>query len=307
MYHINRQSDGAENFLGIDIGGTNIKLGVVSASGKVRCTKSLPTGKTYPAILQQLVDAAAMMRKEHSYSAVGVGVPAPVKEDGTLAACVNIPIDGYPILKDLTDAIALPVYMANDADCAALAEYRIGAGKGHRHILLLTLGTGVGSGMVIDGKLFSGNDGYFELGHMITHAGGRSCSCGRRGCMEQYASASALKYEVSKAVRQYPESVLASCAKDLDFCIAAFEAVGQGCCVAKEILDRFFEDVSIGITNAKWMFSPELVILGGGMAAQGDALLEPIAARVGDIVPVALAELGNQAGLIGASMLCIRQ
>ncbi len=297
-------TDGRGNCLGIDIGGTNIKFGVVSEDNQVLCTKTVPTEKTYRAILAQLIAVAKELRQEYPFFAVGVGVPAPVKDDGTLATCVNIPIDGYPILKDLTEGIGLPVYMENDADCAALAEYHIGAGKGHRHILLLTIGTGIGSGMVTDGKLFSGNDGYFELGHMITHAGGYACSCGRHGCIEQYASASALKREVASAARQYSDSILASCAQDRDLCIAAFDALAQGCPTAKGVLDRFFDDVAIGITNAKWMFAPELVILGGGMAAQGDALLKPIAERVGDIVPVALASLGNQAGLIGAAMLC---
>ncbi len=295
------------NYLGIDIGGTNIKFGVVSDSFAILQEKTVPTAKnSYETILDQVIATAKEMQKEHSFSAIGVGVPAPVKKDGSLSACVNIPLYGHNFLQDLENGLGLPVKMENDASCAALAEYYIGAGKGYHNIVLLTLGTGVGSGMILDGKPYAGADGYFEMGHMIIHAGGLPCTCGRSGCIEQYASASALRRDTLQASKLNPESILAGCVKEHDPCIAVFDAQKCGCLVANEVLEHYFDEVALGVSNVRWILSPDIIILGGGIVAQGDDLLQPIIKRVGTEIPVVLASVRNQAGLLGAAMLCFK-
>ena len=296
------------NYLGIDIGGTNIKFGVVSDTFEILKTVTVPTAKaSYETILEQVVATAKELQKSVPFAAVGVGVPAPVKSDGTLAVCVNIPLFGHNFLQDLTDGIGLPVKMENDASCAALAEYYIGAGKGYHNVVLLTLGTGVGSGMVIDGKPYAGSDGYFEMGHMIIHANGLPCTCGRKGCFEQYASATALQRETLQASKKNPSSILAECVNEQSPCIAVFEAQKRGCPVADGVLNCYFDEVALGVSNVRWILSPDIIILGGGIVAQGDALLKPIIERVDKDVPVALASVRNQAGLLGAAMLCFNQ
>ena len=310
-------------YLGVDVGGTNIKAGVTDESGKIILKHSVKTNAGGTA--QALADQITLLCREISKKAnipmkdicsVGVGIPGTVdSEKGIVIYANNLCIDGEPIGKMLEAGLQKPVSLANDASCAALGEFVGGSGKEFRSVVMVTLGTGVGGGIVLNGKLWDGFQcAGVEIGHMVIQNSGEKCTCGRNGCWEAYSSATALLRDTRRAMEQHPESLLHKVAGPSGKISAktAFTAMYQGDRVAKSVVENYLWYLSEGIANLINIFAPEAVILGGGVCNEGDALLNPLKKLVyekcygGDKIRHAdlrIARLGNDAGIVGAAML----
>ncbi|NNF59646.1 MAG: ROK family protein [Rhodothermaceae bacterium] len=253
---------------GIDIGGTTIKAGLVTREGAVRDRFTLPTaGFPDPRrLVTTLIEAIRMRLRGHVLVGVGVGAPNGNVYWGTIEQPPNLPWPGVTPLADWLAAEAgVPCVLTNDANAAALGEMLFGDAQGMRHFLLITLGTGVGSGIVVDGKLVAGHRGFAgELGHVIVEPGGRLCGCGRRGCLEPYASANGFErtYQDLTGTAREGEEVMALAA--------------DGDALAQETIDRTARVLGRALANSVAYTEPEAIFLFGGLASAGDQLLGPV-------------------------------
>ena len=307
-------------YIVIDVGGTNLKAGLVNEEGTIVAVERTPLDfqgpEPFAETLAQLA-AAVMERggvevKDVAY--VGMGIPGAVK-GGEILYTANIPMKNVPLEALFRKYLDLPVLLGNDADCAAVGEWSCGAGRGTKHFVVITLGTGVGGGMILNGKLYSGCGAGGEVGHIVIKQDGVPCNCGRRGCWEAYASATGLIRETKEAMEQHPESALHAVAAANGGVEGrtAFQAAEQGDETALAVCRAYAEYLAAGLTNLVNILHPEAVALGGGVAAAPEhLLLEPVReivarecyARHVDQVPrIIRAELGNDAGIIGAAML----
>lgn len=295
--------------IGIDIGGTNIKIGLVNEEQQLVAMKEIPTRAERPAeeLIAGLADEVKLFLKEQGMttemcSSAGVGMPGMVdKKNGIVRYSNNIPWEQVPLAQLLSEKLSLPVQIANDADCAALGEVAAGAAKNCENAIMITLGTGVGGGVILDGKIFEGRiGGGCELGHMVIVKNGVQCTCGRRGCLESYASATALKRISKEAFGRDINP------KEL------FELADAGDVTAKNVIAEYIENLAIGIINIVNIFRPEMVLLGGGISRQGEKLLAPIRKKMeeesfggiyGELPQLKIAVLENDAGMIGAANL----
>ena len=313
-----------KKYLGIDLGGTNIALGIVDEAGHILARCSVPTGAARPAeeIIASMADAAKALMREtgipaEEIASAGVGSPGGVdRESGIVLTACNLPFANTPLAELLRSRLGMPVYVDNDANCAAWAEAAAGAAAGTRHSVTITLGTGIGGGIVIDGKLYGGfNNLGGEFGHAVIEADGELCPCGRRGCLEAYASATALARDAERAAEKDPTSLLQRYREDGRFTAkSVFDAAAVGDAAAKAVLDRFIHYLALGLVGVIKIFQPEIIVIGGGVAAAGDALLQPLCEAVmreayRPHVPefrrtkLTLAKLGGDAGIIGAALL----
>lgn len=311
-------------YAGIDLGGTFIKCGIVDEEGKIVVKDKIPTGKERPyaeiaADMAKLVkDLAASAGVE--VKAAGIGSPGTIdSKNGVIVYSNNIQWSKVPLAKEVEKNLSLPVAITNDANAAALGENFCGAGKKYRSMILVTLGTGVGGGIVIDGKLFEGNrSAGTEIGHEVIRMRGEKCTCGRRGCFEAYASATALINQTKRAMIKNPDSALWKAAGSLDEVNGktAFDAAETGDRAATRVVRNYIAYLAEGIANLINSFRPEAVLLGGGVCAQGDGLLKPLRRKVARLVyggmkyaPVKIetASLGNDAGLCGAAALAMQK
>lgn len=310
-------------YFGVDLGGTNIKAGITDENGNILLKSCVRTDSQGDArrIADQMVELCCELAKKADISmddveAVGVGIPGTVDaEKGTVIYCNNLNMDGAPIGAMMQEKLNKPVHLANDASCAALGEFVCGGGREYNSIILVTLGTGVGGGIILDGKLWEGLEGAgAEIGHMVVHVGGAECSCGRKGCFEAYSSATALVNHTKAAMDAHPESLMHSIVAKTGRISAktAFDGMRKGDKTAKEVVDYYLHYLSEGVANLINIFAPEAIILGGGVCNEGDALLIPLKEQViakcygGDLIhhaEITIATLGNDAGLIGAAML----
>lgn len=287
--------------LGVDIGGTDIKFGVVNAEGRIVARAAVPTPKTSA---EAVADAVAAGVKQLSAAfpaeAVGVGTPGIVASDGRVSAA-NLPFADTPLADLIAARIGRTAALGNDANCAALGEAAAG---GEDDLLLVTLGTGVGGGIVTGGKPVVGaHGGAGEIGHMCIRVGGRACPCGKRGCFEQYASASALTAAAEAAAAAHPDSLLAAYAKDGMDGKVFFRAVADGCPAAAAVLDAYLTDLAAGLESLQSIFDPAVIVLAGGITEAGDALLAPLMQKLGADFPLKLSSLRSDAGVIGAAAL----
>ena len=309
--------------LGVDLGGTNIKAGVTDQQGKILLKYSVKTNKAGDAnvISEQIVGLCHEVCKKAGISmdeiaSVGIGIPGTVDaETGMVIYANNLHLDDAPVGKIVSEALGKPVLLNNDASCAAFGEFVSGSGKEYRSIVMVTLGTGVGGGIILNGKPWDGMEGSGgEIGHMVIDAGGEPCTCGRTGCWEAYSSATALVRDTRLAIEQHPESLLSKVLEKTGKMSAktACDAMRMGDTVAKELVDRYLFYLSEGIANIINIFAPEAVILGGGVCNEGDALLVPLKKLVyqkcygGNKIrhaDIKIAALGNDAGIVGAAML----
>jgi len=310
--------------IGIDLGGTNIAAGLVDESGKLLFKQSIPVDKSKDAdglIADMATLSLSLIEKnklkESDIISIGIGVPGLSDSDkGYIVLTTNLPFKNTDVASVFKKFTSIPLFMNNDANCAALGEIIAGGAIGHKNALMITLGTGVGGGIIIDGKIFSGFNGAGgEVGHMVIHTDGEKCGCGRRGCLETYASATALVRETKKAAKAHPESLINKVCKgklDLINAKTAFDAKRMGDAVGTEIVDKFIMDLSEGIINFVNIFQPEIILIGGGISREGEYLLAPVREQVAKyayaygLVPTAKIEqavLGNDAGIIGAAML----
>ena len=291
--------------IGIDLGGTNIAAGVVGFDNKIVMKASVPTD--LPKTPDEIADSIAALVKDvaakafvrmDEVSVVGVGTPGAVNADGVVENDANLGFVNTPLRAMLEERLGVACRVGNDANCAALGEQIAGAGRGTRDFIAVTLGTGIGGGIVLGGKLLTGVNGAAgEIGHMVIDREGIPCKCGRIGCFEQYASATAL---VNAAKEVFPD---VTCAKDV------FDLAHSDNLRALEIIDDYIEYLSDGITNLINIFQPEMICIGGGVAAQGEYLLKPLRERVEEKrytknasvqTKICAAVLGNDAGIIGA-------
>lgn len=310
-------------YLGIDLGGTNIKAGITDEKGNIlqkASTRTISGGDAEKIAEQMIALCHELSRKSgipmEKIQSVGVGIPGTVNaEKGTVVYCNNLNMDGAPIGAILQKKLQIPVHLANDASCAALGEFVCGSGKEYNSIILVTLGTGVGGGIILNGKLWEGLEGAgAEIGHMVLQIGGTNCSCGRRGCFEAYSSATALVKQTKAAMAKHPDSLLHAIVAKTGKISAktAFDAMRRGDTVAKKVVENYLHYLSEGIANLINIFAPEAIILGGGVCNEGDNLLLPLKELIipkcygGDRIHharISIAKLGNDAGLIGAAML----
>ena len=305
--------------IGIDLGGTNIAVGVVDDRHRIVAEASLPAGAHRPAeqvvadmcrAVELALDKAGLTPAD--CASIGVGTPGTCDpERGVVVRAYNLNWFDVPVCAMLTAHFGLPARLSNDANCAALAETVAGAAVGCRNMVLITLGTGVGGGIIVDGRIVSGLGGAGgEPGHSLLVLDGEPCTCGRRGCWEVYASATALIRQGREAAAAHPTSLLNQypelTGRDV------FDAADAGDEAAQAVLERYYVYVAAGITDLVNILSPEMVLIGGGISRQGERLLRPIRRYVaancfgGESRPqpiIQAAQLGNEAGIIGAAAL----
>lgn len=310
-----------KRYIGIDLGGTFIKGGIVDETGTILLQDIMPTESEKGAngVAQNMANLCESLLKAANLSkddvvGIGVGVPGMIdSKRGEVVYSNNLGWERFCISETLEKQTGLSVKIANDANVAVLGETKFGCGKVYHSTVMFTLGTGVGGGIVIDDKLFEGNGSVgAELGHSVIVAGGERCTCGRKGCLEAYASATALIRDTKRAMQADKnskmwkigglENVTGKTAFD-------YKDVDES---AKRVVDGYIEMLGVGITNAANVFRPEAVILGGGVCAQGDTLVRPLQAYLdreifagdkGPSVKILTATLGNSAGILGAAAL----
>lgn len=318
-------ADTRTHAIGVDLGGTYIKAGVVDASGRLltqsRVRKETEVEQGCDAVIGNITASAeeALEKSAISWDGVcGVGVGSPGVFDPATDQLVLAPnlrcLEGRPLpaLIEAKLGREVPVILENDANCAAYGEKWVGAGRAVKNLVLFTLGTGIGGGIVLDGKLWRGSRGSAaELGHQTIVVNGRPCGCGNRGCLEAYASATGMVRSFLEAVREGRDSRLAPLVKSNGKVTARMihEAAVAGDELAKEVEDQVGRYLGVAVVNMLNILDPEMVIFSGGMTASGDALLNPIkeeaARRACGLglkgVSIVFGTLGNDAGLIGAA------
>ena len=310
--------------IGIDLGGTNIAVGVVNDRYEIVARRSVPTGAERPAeeVIRDMGDAVEEALRQAGLTAVdcasmGVGSPGACDpQTGVVKRAYNLNWFDVPVCRMLHQRFGIPVRLGNDANCAALAEVVAGAAVGCQDMVLITLGTGVGSGIISRGKILSGlRGGAGEAGHMLLVLDGEPCTCGRRGCWEAYASATALIRQTRQAALAHPESLLAQ-AREITG-RTAFDAAAQGDAAGKAVVEQYIHYLAVGVANMINIFFPEVIGLSGGVANQGENLLAPLRAAVGPMVfgnayaqkhtRITTCPLGYRAGVIGAALLAKNQ
>ena len=310
-------------YLGIDLGGTNIAAGLVSEEHQIICTQSVPTGlpKQAEEIVRDIYHLSEKLLREAGYSfedieSLGIGIPGTVNyKSGIVEYANNLDFVNVPFAALLKQYFSIPVYCENDARAAAFGEYIAGAGKNSHSMILMTLGTGVGGGIIFDGKIWHGmNSAAGEIGHMVIRHNGKACTCGRHGCLEAYASASAFSKMALDEVPRHPDSALYAAVTAAKRCNGKMiiDAVRQGDLTACAIFDAYCGYLSDGITNLINIFQPEVLLIGGGICKEGETLLAPLRAYIEKeaysiegqpTCRLDVCKLGNDAGTIGAAML----
>ena len=312
-------------YLGIDLGGTNIAVGIVDEDNKIIARA---TSKTKLDSAEQVADAMAETARAALAAAsitlddvpwIGVGSPGTInKSTGIIEFANNLPFKNTPMVQMLSQRLdGKKVLMENDANAAAFGEYMAGALKGSDNAIAITLGTGVGGGVIIDHKIYSGsNYAGAELGHTVIVVDGRPCTCGRHGCWETYASATGLikttKEHMEKAPKDSPLWTIVEGDIEKVNGRTAFDAMRQGDPIGKEIVDEYIKYLSVGIVDMINIFQPDILCIGGGISNERETLLAPVrefvakeqyAMNSAKKTQVCRAELGNDAGIIGAALL----
>lgn len=296
--------------LGIDIGGTNIKFGVVDDEYHLLNTCSIPTNsqRTIEEIMNSIVAKAKEIRREYAFDRIGIGTPGDIdSEKGICIRANNLPYNHTPIVSFISAAMNLPVWIANDATAALYGELYAGAGKAYQNIVMITLGTGVGGGIAINGQPYLGIKGYGgEIGHMLIKYDGLPCPCGLVGCYEQYASVTALIRQAKEAISQHPDSLLAGMNGGNISALDIFNAKEQGCPVAAEVIDQYAGYIAIGMNSLENIFQPDAFIIGGAISSQEENLLSLIRAKLDKPNNVLTSALKNDAGVIGAAVTAVK-
>ena len=308
--------------IGIDIGGTSIKGAAVDSNGRVYEKFSMPFIKGEPGeitirklaeIVKEYISAQSLEKK-----IIGIGIGSPGTLDiknGIVNYANNLGWNELHVADIMHETLPYPIRLTNDANAASLGEAKFGAGKAYETIIMLTLGTGVGGGIIINGKLFEGNEGKGgELGHTVIVADGEPCTCGRKGCLEAYASATALIRETKKAMRANKKSLMWKICPDIDMVggKVSFEAAKNGDEAANKVIDNYVKYLGEGILNFCNIFRPNVIVLSGGVANAGPFLFDKVNEYIKERnygykstpeVKVVPAELGYDSGKIGAAAL----
>ena len=312
--------------IGIDLGGTNIAVGLVNEFCKIIVKKSTPTLASRPsdeitADIARLCFEVCAEAKTPITEIESIGIAAPGianLDNGCVEYSCNLPFLRYPIVKKLASMLDVEeskIKIANDANAAAYGEAVAGAARGSSNSIMVTLGTGVGGGIIIDGKIFTGfNHAAGEIGHIVIETGGALCGCGRRGCWEAYSSATALirmtKEKIEECQREGRYTIMSEAPRISGR--TACDAMRAGDAAAKEVYDKYVYYLATGITNMINIFQPEIISLGGGVSNEGQSLIDALVPIINkeqygtDVITTAqirIAELGNDAGMIGAAMM----
>ena len=315
--------------IGIDLGGTNIKAGLCDSHYNILDKESTPTlaHRSGEEIVADMAELALKLIVRNNITIndveyIGIATPGIANSKlGMVEYSNNLPFKNFPMADIFRKHLPISrIYIANDANAAALGEALVGAARGSKNSIMVTLGTGVGGGIILDGKIFSGglNDAGAEIGHTVIMAGGRQCSCGRRGCWEAYSSASALT-DITKAkmrelkIKGIP-SLLFDCA-DREGKVSArtaFNAKYRGDLHGEAIVNEYINNLAVGITNLINTFQPEIICIGGGVSGEKERLVEPLSIIVASEqytranakkTQIKVAALGNDAGIVGAAGL----
>lgn len=311
--------------IGIDLGGTNIVASVVDDDYNIIGTSKTPTNSPRSAdeifddiadVCEEAVKTAGLTMED--IDSVGMGTPGTVNQDGVIEFANNLAFNNVPARTMIAKRINKPeekVFIENDANCAALGEAYAGCGNGAKDFVAVTLGTGVGSGVIIGGKIVNGvNYAGGECGHMVIVVDGEQCSCGRKGCWEAYASATALIRQTKKAMEEYPDSLMHKLAKEEGKVSGrtAFDAMRLGDIAGIKVVDDYIKYVACGLINIVNALQPEIICIGGGICNEGETLMKPLRRFVQSErysihskiqTKIVKAELGNDAGVIGAALL----
>lgn len=306
--------------IGIDVGGTNLVAAKVSESGQIIEKTSVPVERsgTEGKLCAPIIDLARMVASDdNSIRAVGIGFPGLVdNHSGVVVKTPNLPFGDTPFRKIFQKIWDVPVFMGNDANCAAIGEYWAGAARGCESALMITLGTGIGGGFIHREKLFLGaHNGALEVGHMIIHPGGLLCGCGNRGCFEQYGSAIALIRMAQTVMEKNRSGLLWDLSNENDGQVdgrTIFQAAKMNDFSARQVVDQYTSNLALGLSNLINILQPEVTCLGGGISSADESLLlNPIQEKVrgylfdkAEPIRIERAALGNDAGIIGAALLC---
>ncbi len=310
--------------IGIDIGGSYIKSGIVKYDGEIVASMKIPTPMSvgvgsmenvFKTIAARLTEQAGITKE----NIIGVGVGSAGAVDSSLGEvcfAANLTMERFPLASVAEEALGLPVKVANDANCACLGEWKFGSGKNFSDMILVTLGTGVGGGIIVDNKLLTGNRGAGgEIGHMLLCKGGRQCSCGRKGCFEAYVSGGALVSQTIEAMQKDRKTKLWKIMDESKMITPKliFDMSREDK-LAKKIVGDYIVNLAEGLVDLGNIFRPQAIIIGGGLSAQGDYLIAPVREYVNghlfakDTTPqveILQAKLGNNAGVIGAASLFV--
>lgn len=309
--------------IGIDLGGTNIKVGLVDEDYNIIAKATTKTNLPRPAeeICSSIVETVWEVLNEAKVTigelnSIGIGTPGTAnRNSGVVLYSCNLGFKNTDLRSIIKQKLGKEVYVENDANAAAFGEVLAGAGKGYKDVVVVTLGTGVGGGIIIDGKIYTGfNFCGAELGHTVIQFGGRQCGCGRKGCFEAYSSATALINMTKEGMEAHPESKMWELAGSLDGVDGktAFDGWRAGDAAASEVVNMYIEYLGCGLTNIVNTFQPEMLLIGGGICKEGENLtkpLEKILARDSYCIDperstkLDIAKLGNDAGIIGAAYL----
>lgn len=303
-------------YIGIDVGGTTVKGAIIDENGKLYGEDRVPTGNGAEIVdgIETLCNRLiAKCERNAVVKGVGIGCAGVIdSENGVVVLAGNLRLKNFSMAKMVEERVHLPVKMTNDANAAALGEAKFGAGKNYKNSILVTLGTGIGGGIVIDGKLFEGNKSAgAEIGHMVIERGGNRCTCGRRGCFEAYSSATALIKRTKWAMEEdVSSSMWLSCTSETATGKTAFDHAASDI-AANEVVDWYINYLACGLINLANIFRPEVIMLGGGVSAQGENLNAPLQSILdrelfaGNYAPVKVitATLGSAAGAYGAAAL----
>lgn len=306
-------------FVGIDLGGTFIKGGILDAEGKILLDTSIQTeaDKGGEKIIENIIRLARKLIEDSKLEktrirGIGIGIPGMIdSKAGIVMYSNNLNWKNVPMIERVQQATGIPTKITNDANAAALGEARFGAAKDMVHSVFITLGTGVGGGIIIDRKIYEGNKSLgAELGHMVIQEGGKQCTCGRKGCWEAYASASALVERTKVAIKANPASKMNEVPTEMISGKTPFDYYEKDE-TAKKVIDEYLYDLATGLVNIACIFRPEAIIIGGGVSAQGERLIRPLQKILNDelfesevgAVKILTAKLGNKAGFMGSAAL----
>ena len=309
-------------YIGIDLGGTTIKGGIVAEDGKIIRSISTPTfpEREGSQIIKSMAQVAIDLIEEegldfNSIHSIGIGSPGLIdSKNKVIVSSSNINFDNINVEKEMKKYINLPIYLENDANCATIAEFVCGSMKGYENGIMITIGTGIGGGVILDNKLAKGTYlGESELGHTIVdYTGGEYCNCGQKGCLEVFSSASSIIKYAKQLLEQDNNSKILELSDSIDDINAknVFDAYDLGDSIAIKVIERFNTYLAIGIVNFINIFRPSIICIGGGVSARGEKLTKPIEKKKKKMIygnefktKIVPAILGNDAGIIGAAMI----
>jgi len=312
-------------YAAVDVGGMSIKCALATEDGKILVKDSFVTkqgltcaemAESTSAFIKGLAAKAGIA--ESDILSLGMGIPGTVDgKKGVIVYSNNIKLEHAPIVKEMKKYLSCPIFVDNDANAAALGEAVFGAAKGLSDVVMITIGTGIGTGIIVDGKMITGRGGAgAEGGHATIRMNGEKCSCGNRGCFEAYASATALLRQTEAMVARYPDSLLAKLWQEKGRSgIVPFDAAKAGDKAGTKVIRNYVNYVSVGLAGLVNIFRPDVVLIGGGVSNQSDYFIDKVSRRLNRIVfgaglnprvKVKAAELRNDAGLLGALALAVR-